>query len=142
MLIKPITYEDFFDGSVHTENYYFNITKTELTEMKYSELMNQLNELLDRFKKADKSAPLSNDLVRDLIAVTKIFVMKAYGVRDGNKFVKKPELLDEFMDSPAWDALFTEFFLGDDSEAVLKFLKAIFPKEAAEAMNKTQLPQN
>lgn len=141
MLIKPITYTDFFDETEHTDTFYFNLTKTEITEMRFSELMDELNELLDKFKAHDKNAPLSNDLVRELMRVTKIFVSKAYGVREGNRFVKKPELLDEFIESPAWDALFTEFFLGDDPEAVLKFLQGIFPKEIAEKMGKAELTE-
>lgn len=109
MLCKTVTYEDF-DGLERTENFYFNLTKTELTEMNLSKqggYADYLNAIV-----AAKDAPTLARLFKELL-------LKGYGVKseDGRRFYKTPELTKDFEASAAYDVIYGELISSEEAAA-------------------------
>lgn len=122
MFKKSITYTDF-DGQKRTESFYFNLTKAELTEMSLEK-----REGLDVYIKNIVEAKDQGEMVR----IFKKIILMAYGEKsdDGKKFIKKRNgqlLADDFVQSAAYDALFTE--LASNDKAAAEFFNGIIPKE-------------
>jgi len=117
MLKKTIKYVDF-DGNERTEDFYFNLTKAEATEMEMSTeggLANSLKRIVE-----DKDAKRIIESFKDII-------LRSYGVKspDGKRFIKNQELRDEFSQTAAYSELFME--LATDAEAASKFVNGIIP---------------
>lgn len=119
MLKKTITYTDYVDRK-WTEDFYFNMTTTELTEMEAS-TNGGMADYLNRIIKAVDRKKLYG-LIRDLI-------LNSYGEKspDGKRFVKSKELSEAFSQTPAYDVLFMELATSD--EAAAEFVKAIIPSD-------------
>lgn len=118
MYVKPITYTDY-DGIQHTEKFYFNISKAELIEMDATEtggLTKRLNEMVD-----------SNE-ISDIFKRVKSIVLKAYGKKsaDGKRFIKSPEMSQEFEQTEAYSELILEFM--QNPKSFEEFLKGTLPK--------------
>jgi len=124
MLKRNITYEDF-DGNKVTEQFYFNISKSELVEMEYS-YKDGFGETLQRIVKSENKGELLN--------IFKTLVLNAYGEKseDGKRFIKSQELRDQFVQSLAYDALFME--LATDDGAAAEFVTGVLPKDLANEM--------
>ena len=126
MLKKTITYEDF-DGNQRTEDFYFNISSTELTELEMS-IDGGFGSFVQKVTQAQDIPTLAN-VFRD-------FILMSYGEKsaDGKYFVKKDSdghrLADRFVDSAAYDALYMEL-VTDDKKAA-DFLNSIIPKNIAQ----------
>ena len=122
MLKETITYVDFNDLE-RTEDYYFNLTRTELVRMEMSK-NGSLTGLLTKITKA-------NDMP-DIFEAMETLILKSYGEKsvDGRYFDKSDELSNRFMNSPAYDKLFEK--LTTDANYAYKFLMGILPKELAE----------
>lgn len=118
MLKKEITYENF-DGEQVTRPFYFNLSAAEMAEMELGVegggLAAKLNEMMEK------------DDRRAILGMFKDIIIKAYGERDGESFMKSPELAERFSRSPAFDALFFEMVSSED--AFSDFCKAIVPKQ-------------
>lgn len=132
MLKKTITYEDY-DGNTRTEDLYFFISKSELTEMELSTPGGLTNKLESITKSQNGS---------EIMKVFKDIILKAYGEKadDGRGFIKKRNgvlLAEEFEQTAAYDALFTELLLDPDKAAA--FINGIMPKDLIEAANKQNL---
>lgn len=126
MLKKTITYQDYL-GTTRTEDYYFNLSSTELSDMQMS-VEGGLNVMLDKMIKAKDNKEIYNTFVK--------IVLASYGEvsPDGKYFLKKdPEghnLSDKFRQSLAYDAIMDEIC---QSEATIaEFCKGIVPKKAPE----------
>lgn len=117
MLKKTITYVDF-DGNERTEDFYFHLTKAELTEW---ELSNNggLTRLIHKII-AEKDQP-------KLVAIFKDIILKSYGEKslDGKRFIKNQEVLDSFVQTEAYSQLFME--LATDADAATTFINGIVP---------------
>ena len=126
MLKETITYVDFNDLE-RTEDYYFNLTRTELVRMEMSK-SGSLTGLLTKITKA-------NDMP-DIFEAMESLILKAYGEKsvDGRYFNKSEEISNMFMNSPAYDKLFEK--LTTDANYAYKFLLGILPKDLAEQANK------
>lgn len=129
MLKKTITFVDY-NGNTRTEDFYFNLTKTELMKMEMS-TTGGLGEMVQRIIAA-----------QDTPALIKIFedlILKAYGVKslDGKRFEKSAQLSEAFAQTEAYDQLFME--LATDADAAAKFINGIVPAEMAKELPK-QLP--
>lgn len=117
MLKKTITYTDY-NGVERTEDFYFNLTKSELVEMELSTeggLMSKLERL-------------SGD--PDGVEIMKIFkdiILKSYGEKssDGKRFIKSEEISEAFSQTEAYNTLFME--LVTDAEKAAEFAEAIIP---------------
>lgn len=129
MLKRDITYEDF-DGKQVTETFYFNLSKSELVKMEYSE-EGGFGEYLQKVVKAGDS--------KAILQLFDRIVLDAYGEKseDGKRFNKSAELSEAFLRSAAYDALFMQ--LAEDSDAAAKFIQDILPKDLGDEVN-AQMP--
>lgn len=120
MLKKEVTYEDF-NGNTVTEILYFNISKSEVVEMQYGDVSELLKQVTAKGAKGS-----------DILAAFKKIIGMAYGVKseDGRRFHKDPDQTSDFLNSPAYDAVFMELVQGD-TEAVLKFIQGVLPSDLA-----------
>lgn len=122
MLKKTITYEDYF-GNTRTEDFYFNLSKTELSNMQMS-VDGGLNVQLEKMINAANNREIYNTFVN--------VVLQAYGElsADGKYHIKEDEeghkLYKKFMQSPAYDALMDE--LCENERTIAEFCKGILPK--------------
>lgn len=117
MLKETITYTDY-NGVERTEDHYFNLTKAEIMEMELS-TTGGLSEMITRIVAA-KDAPAIIKIFKDLI-------LKAYGIKspDGKRFIKSPEICEEFAQTEAYSILFMR--LATDADAAAKFVNGIVP---------------
>jgi len=120
MYVKSITWTDW-NGTVRTEDFYFNLTRTELTkmELKYEGgLVASVNKLV---KSEDN---------QKILTIFDDIIMTSYGEKsaDGKRFVKENGALAKaFAETGAYDALFTELISVEG--AASKFIKGIMPKD-------------
>ena len=129
MLKKTVKYEDF-EGNIRQKDLYFYISKTELAEMETSTPGGFANKL-QKITEAPNGA--------DIIETFKEIILTAYGEKseDGERFIKKRNgvlLRDEFEESLAFDALFSELIFDPDKAAA--FVNSIMPKDVMENANK------
>lgn len=125
MLKKTITYTDY-NGTERTEDFYFNLTKAEITEMELSVnggLAQMLNGII-----AAQDTPA-------LIKIFKDLIIRAYGIKspDGKRFIKTDDIRAEFTQTEAYSQLFME--LATNSEEASKFVNGIVPAELLAAKN-------
>lgn len=131
MLKKTHTYNDF-DGQQRTEDFYFNLTEAELTELEYS-MNGGLSQLLEKIIKEDDQ--------KQIIEYFKKIVIMAYGVKslDGRQFVKNDKVREEFASTIAYSDIFME--LAHNANKAAEFVNGIMPKTKAKAgQNITALP--
>ena len=120
MLKETITYTDY-NGVERTEDFWFNLSKSEVIEMQASN-----GELADYFRKIIDS----NDSDA-IISEFKKIILKAYGEKskDGRRFIKKDEngrpLSDAFAETEAFETLYMKM-IRDDGYAA-KFANGIMP---------------
>lgn len=121
MIKKTITYSDF-NGTERTEDFYFNLTKAEITKMELS-IKGGLAEMIKRIVDA-QDTPAIIEVFEDLIK-------RSYGVKtpDGRGFVKKAEDLESFMSTEAYSQLFME--LATNAEAAAAFVNGVVPADMA-----------
>ena len=130
MIKKTITYTDF-NGGERTEDFYFHLTKAEITKMEMS-VNGGMAERIQRIVSA-QDQPAIIEVFEDLIK-------KSYGVKtpDGRGFVKRKEDLEAFMATEAYSQLFME--LATDSDAASKFVNGIIPADLSKQIAEN-LPQ-
>ena len=118
MLKKTITYTDY-DGNERTEDFYFNSSKAELTEVQHS-VKGGLKNILEKAVQ-EKDGPT-------IMQLSKEIVLKAYGVKsnDGRRFMKSEEITKEFAETEAYVNLFME--LATDEKAAIAFAEGVMPK--------------
>lgn len=126
MLKETIKYVDF-NGTEREEDYYFNLTKTELIRME----MNKNGSLTGLLTKITKA----NDMPEIFEAMENL-ILKSYGEKstDGRRFDKSEEISANFMNSLAYDVLFDK--LTTDANYAYKFLMGILPAELADKASK------
>jgi hypothetical protein len=115
MLKKTMKYTDF-DGNERTEDFHFNLTKAEVTEMELSAeggLVKTLEKLI------------STQDSKRIVEIFKDLILKAYGEKspDGKRFIKNQELRDAFVQTEAYSDLFME--LATNAEASAAFVNGI-----------------
>lgn len=140
MLKKTITFKDL-DGNDLTEDFYFHLTKAEITEMELSQ-KGGLSSYLEQIVKTEDAA--------ELIAIFKDIILKTVGRRseDGRRFVKNEEIRNDFMQTEAYSELFME--LATNTDAATAFMTGLIPagleqqvqrEIAAKKTEDVQLPQ-
>ena len=117
MLKETITFVDY-NGVESTEDFYFNLTNAEVTEMEMS-TSGGLAEMINRVVAA-QDAPAIIKIFKDLI-------LKAYGIKspDGKRFIKSDEISTEFSQTEAYSQLFMK--LATDADAASRFVNGIVP---------------
>ena len=125
MLKKTITYTDY-NGSERTEDFYFNLTQAEITEMELS-TTGGLAEMIQKIVAA-QDAP-------SIIKVFKELILRAYGEKspDGKRFIKSEEISTAFSQTEAYSILFME--LATDAKAAGDFVNGIVPSEMSKKAN-------
>lgn len=117
MFKKSITFHDL-DGNKITEDFYFHLTKAEVTELELSEKGGLTGYLQAIVKEED---------AKELIAKFKEIILMTVGRRseDGRRFIKNQEIRDDFMQTEAYSELFME--LATDADAATAFMTALIP---------------
>lgn len=123
MIKETITYVDY-NGTERTEDFYFNMSKTELLRMEQDK-NGSFSGVLEKFIKAKDGA--------DLFGAIEKFIFKAYGEKsaDGRQFKKSDEMSEAFFQSPAYEVLFDK--LNADANYAYKFIMGIVPAELSKA---------
>ena len=118
MLKKTIKYTDY-DGNEREEDFYFNLSKAEVTEMELSK-EGGMSEYIKKISAA-QNAP-------ELIKLFKEIITKSYGEKslDGKRFIKNQELTEAFTQTEAYSELFVE--LASNADEAVKFINGIMPK--------------
>lgn len=125
MLKESIKYVDY-NGLERTEDFYFNLSETEIVEMASmtdGDLAEELKKMVE-----------SNDGAR-IMKTFKDLVARAYGEKssDGRRFVKSPEISKAFFETEAYNKLFMR--LVSDPDYAAKFIAGIIPQNME--VNKT-----
>ena len=118
MLKKTIKYTDY-DGNEREEDFYFNLSRAEVTEMELSK-EGGMSEYIKKIS-ATQNGP-------ELIKLFKEIIMKSYGEKslDGKRFIKNQELTEAFIQTEAYSELFVE--LASNADEAVKFINGIMPK--------------
>ena len=119
MLKKTIKYTDY-NGEEQTEDFYFNLSKAELTEMELS-TTGGYGEMLQGIVAAEEHTKL--------VPIIKDIIFKSYGEKsdDGKRFMKSPELSTAFSQTEAYSELFME--IATDADASTAFVNGIIPTD-------------
>lgn len=130
MLKKTIKFTDY-NGVERKEDFYFNLSKAELSEMEL-EIPGGMSAMLQKIA-ATQDTP-------SLIKIFKGLILRSYGVKsdDGRRFIKSEALREEFSQTEAYSELFME--LATNADAASSFINGIVPSDLAKEMNKQQLP--
>ena len=123
MLKLTRTYNDY-NGVSRTEDFYFNLTQAEVTELELS-VDGGLVEMINRIVAAQDG--------KQIIAIFKDIILRAYGEKspDGRRFIKNQEVRDAFAQTEAYSNLFME--LATDAKAASEFVNGIVPPKTEKA---------
>lgn len=123
MLKKTVTYTDY-NGVERTEDFYFNLTRSELMEMHLT-TEGGMDEKINSIIKAKSQ--------RELEKLFKEILLKSYGKKspDGRLFMKNDEIRAEFEASPVYDELYMKLFT--DENAAADFVNGVIPQVQPQA---------
>lgn len=144
MLKKTIIYENPFSKQLVSEDHYFHISKADLIEMQMENL-NEPDTIDPETGRTLEGFPamlqrIVNDKDgKEIMVVVKDMVRRAYGKKVGERFVRSPEIWDEFVSTEAWSQLYFE--LCTDAEAQAEFMNGIFPSDMLAEANKIAAAQ-
>lgn len=130
---ETITYNDY-NGVERTEDFYFNLTEAELTEMEYGQT-GGLTSAIEHI--------IASQDVPTLIKYFKQIILKSYGEKslDGKYFLKEDDeghkLARKFTQTEAYSILYMK--LATDDEAAANFVNGIMPKNIKELAEKNRL---
>lgn len=128
-----------YDGQMHKETWWFNLSEAELYEMELGSV-GGMNAMMNRLMREEHP--------EKIVDMFKTIILKAVGERsaDGRKFVKRErpgmpwgEVAEDFRETPAYAQLFTE--LVKSGEALANFLKGAIPAELAEQLAAAEAKQ-
>lgn len=116
------TYTDY-NGVKRTEDFYFHFTQAELLKMEMG-VKGGLAEMVKRAAQT-QDAPTIIKVFEDLVA-------KSYGVKtlDGRGFDKRPEVVQEFLQTEAYSQIFMRLATNDEEAA--KFVNGVVPADMRE----------
>lgn len=132
MFSDTITYEDF-DGNQCSETLFFNISESEslkfLTSVEggYDAYLQKILSEFDKMNDEDDHQKIQ--AVTKVIDVYEDIILAGYGEKseDGKRFMKSPEITNNFKCSAAYEALLMKFL--DDPEYGVKFVVAVLPNK-------------
>lgn len=116
MLTRTIAYENL-DGEMVSQDYTFHLTQAEAVRMSFDQ-KGGIEAYARKIVETEEHGQLI-DLFQDLI-------LKTYGRREGQEFVKDDAFTKSFVNTGAYSALFVE--LATNAESAIEFFKGIFPK--------------
>ena len=123
MIKETVTYKDY-NGTERTEDFYFNFTEAELAEMQLEVdggLEDKIRQILN-----------ANDTPKIIKIFKNTIFLKAYGKKseDGRRIIKNQEVVDEFVQSPAYSILFMKY--ATDAQALADFINDVIPADLKE----------
>ena len=119
MYKKIIEYTDY-NGVTRKEPFYFNLSEAELMRYNFSVDGNKgYQSYLNRLISTNKTS--------EAYSIFEKFICESYGVKsdDGKRFIKNPEVLDEFKQSNAYSNLIMELITVEG--AATEFFNGIMP---------------
>lgn len=118
------TYTDY-DDNQRTEDFYFNYSEAELTDLQFS-VSGGLAGMIDKIIK-------TNDMPK-LVELFRELIQEAYGEKsnDGRRFMKSSELTKEFTETVAYSQIYMR--LATDSKAAQEFINNVVPKSMKDKM--------
>ena len=118
-----------YDGNERVEDFYFNLTKAEITDMELT-TEGGMSAMLNRIIAAKDTSKL--------IAVFKDLILKSYGQKsaDGRRFIKSEELTKEFTETPAYSQIYLR--LATDDKAATEFVNNVIPRDLQDEVKKAQ----
>lgn len=125
MLTKAITYTNY-NGEKRTKNFYFNLTRTELSKM----------ELLEKAGMEGKIRQMiDTDDREEIVRLIDEMILGSVGEKspDGEEFIKNDEIRERFKSHPAYDVLFMELL---NAEPMAAFINAVMPQDLVEEAKK------
>jgi hypothetical protein len=128
LLKRLITYENPFTNEEVTEEHYFHISKADLVEMEIEEhgdvyTSNEGQELTGMQAKLQRIVDTRDG--KAIMAEFKDIIRRAYGKKDGDRFIKSKEIADEFQSTGAFGQLLFELCTRPDESAT--FINGIVP---------------
>lgn len=117
MIKRTITYTDY-NGNEQTEDFYFDLTAAELTEFQWS-TDEGVSVKLENIIKTDKKS--------EIMKYFKEILLMSVGKKsdDGRRFIKNQDVIDDFVQSPAYNILFME--LVNDAKIASDFINGVIP---------------
>lgn len=117
MFKKKITYTDY-NGQERTEDFYFNLSRSELIMLE-STTPGGYAAMLQRIIDSKDQRQLMNEFTN--------LIKMSYGVKsdDGKHFIKNDEVVNDFLNSAAFDQMFLEFFT--EENAASDFANGVLP---------------
>lgn len=127
MLKRTIEYEDY-DGNIRKEDFYFNLNKAEVIKWITTTGDYTLDKVLNRLS-TERNGKKIMDIFEGLIHLS-------YGRKslDGRKFEKSDEIWNDFYQTEAYSALFTE--LVTDAKKAAEFVNQIIPQSLSNEVEK------
>jgi hypothetical protein len=127
MLKKTITYTNPFTDKEVTEEHYFHISKADLVEMemeehgsKYTKDGNELTGMQAKLQKI-----IDSEDGKAIMTEFKDIIRRAYGKKDGDRFLKSKDIWEDFAATEAYSQLLWE--LCTNAEAAGDFMNGIVP---------------
>lgn len=117
MLKRIFTYTDFL-GNERTEEAFFNLTESEITEMSLAP-QGGFDAMIKRIIEAHDG--------KQIMETFRAIILKAYGKKseDGRRFIKSKEISEEFSQTPMFNKLYMEIVF--DAEKAAEFVSKIMP---------------
>ena len=137
MIKKTVTYFDF-DNNERTETHYFHLNQSELIEIALDipdDVSKTVGNDPNNFDKEAVATGLIEKMgQKGIMGFVKDLLVKSYGIKseDGRRFIKTPELREEFSQTIAFDTIFME--LMKDDNAAADFVNGVVPANVIEKM--------
>lgn len=131
MYKTTVEYEDF-NGEKKKRTLYFNLSQSELTELKYESNGALEEKIIEIVGTKDRSEMM--------LLFTKILKM-AYGEKsdDGEYFIKNEDVYNRFKYSNAYDA-FIDTLVSNEDE-LTNFIKHVMPKKLSEQVDMNEVKE-
>lgn len=128
MLVKKIKFTNPFTDEEVTEQHHFHLSKADLVKMqleehglKYTDKAGETHEGLSAKIKKIQETEDGKAIMAELDDVIK----RSYGIKEGDRFVRSPEIAENFVSSEAYSELFFE--LCTNAEKAAEFMSGIVP---------------
>lgn len=127
MLKRTITFVDY-DNNERTEDFYFNMNKSEVIKWLTTSGDYTLDKVMERLTKERNG--------KEIMKIFEEMIKISYGEKslDGRKFEKSDEIWNNFYQTEAYSELFTE--LVTDAIKAADFFNGIIPKELGDEVKK------
>lgn len=128
MINRTIAFKDL-DGKDVEEEYYFSLNKAELAEWMITAPGGDLQAYLKQLQESRNG--------KEVFDALKNVLTMSVAKRVGNRLVKNQDVVDEFMQTPAYEALFMELMVNNGA-GLLEFVKGIVPEDMAAGFEQEQ----